>query len=351
MIMNIYRNIDRTQVQFDFVIHSGRIDAPLAREACEMGAMIYYCPAYGVSTARKYSMWWDNFFTDHPEYRIVHAHVRSTAAIVLKIAKQHGCKTVVHSHNTSSGTGIRAVVKNLLQRRIRYVADYFMGCADAAGAWLFGEKICQTDRYATIKNAIDTDRYIYDSHIAVETRSSLGFEEDDIVIGHVGRFAEPKNHRFLIEIFRELNRQNGKYKLLLVGDGELRNDIEQKVKEYGLGEAVVFTGVRSDVNKLLMAMDLFLFPSLWEGLPVSIVEAQASGLPCVISTAISNEVCITPLVTQVPLEEDINQWVSCVEQKAKTPRADMKKAIVDAGYDIHETVMWMTDFYKKLYNI
>ncbi len=167
MIMNIYRNIDRSQIQFDFVIHSGGMTS-LANEAVDLGATIYACPSYSVSSASNYNKWWKNFFKEHIEYKIVHSHVRSTAAIVLSIAKKNGCVTISHSHSTSSGSGVSAVVKNILQYRIRYTADYFMGCSQGAGEWLFGKKVCASDRYFNVRNAIDAKKYIYDKILPKE---------------------------------------------------------------------------------------------------------------------------------------------------------------------------------------
>ncbi len=349
MIMNLYRNIDKTQIQFDFVIHADGL-TPLAKEVILYGANIFTCPRYSLRTVGKYSAWWQAFFKEHSDYKIVHSHVRSTAAIVLKIAKANGCKTIVHSHSTSSGSGISSIIKSILQYRIRFVADYYIGCSQVAGEWLFGKKICSSDRYFNLRNAIDTEKYVYNSKLAKSVRESLGFKESDIIIGHVGRFSKPKNHSFLIDLFYELHKKDGQYKLLLVGDGELKESIETKVGAYGLERDVAFTGVRSDVNELLMAMDLFLFPSLWEGLPVSVVEAQASGLPCVISSSITDEVCITDLVSQIELSATVDDWINLIYKKVGACRTDTMQAVAKSGYDIHDSCQWITAFYKEIYN-
>lgn len=347
MIMDLYRNIDREIIQFDFVIHADGI-TPLAIEAQKMGAIIYECPRYCGKTARSYSKWWNDFFKQHPEYKIVHSHVRSTASIVLNIAKKHGCKTIAHSHSTSSGGGINAIVKNLFQYQIRFIADYFIGCSQEAGEWLFGKRVCISNRYFIVRNAIDSKKYIYDEIIANSVRKELGYSKNEIVIGHVGRFSKPKNHMFLLNVFNEIHKKNKQYKLLLVGDGELRDDIEQKIYEYGLSNEVTLLGVRSDVNRLMMAMDLFLFPSLWEGLPVSVVEAQAAGLPCVISDSITKEVCITPLVKQISLKCSIDEWCKYITHNNTAKRSNTQQAIIDANYDIHNSAVWITKFYLSL---
>lgn len=348
MIMNLYRNIDKAQIQFDFVIQVDGIHTTYAQEVQSMGARIYTCPRYSLKTAKKYDIWWNKFFEEHSEYRIVHSHIRSTASIVLGIAKKYGCKTIAHSHSTSSGSGLSCIIKNVLQYRIRFVADYYIGCSQVAGEWLFGKKICASARYFNVPNAIDTEKFIFNKEESLKARKELGFKKNDIVIGHVGRFSEPKNHGFLVDIFRDLHMENGNYRLLLVGDGELKADIERKVRQYELDDAVIFAGVRTDVNRLLMAMDLFLFPSKWEGLPVSVVEAQAVGLPCVISKSVTSEVCITDLVERIDINAPVVEWVNVIRNRPISERKNMRKKIEDSGYDIRTSVKWISDFYISI---
>lgn len=347
MIMNIYRNIDRGAIQFDFVIHVGDITA-LAEEALSLGSKIIICPKFSAKNVRKYTNWWNTFFKEHPEYQIVHSHVRSTAAIVLTIAKKYGCKTIAHSHSTSSGSGFSALVKNILQFRIRYVSDYFMGCSQVAGEWLFGKKICKSDRYTNIRNAIDSQQYIYDKAIADSVRHEFGYSDGDFVVGHVGRFSEPKNHGFLLDTFKCLHKKDPKYKLLLVGDGELREEIEQKIKDNGLCDAVTLTGVRPDVNRLMMGMDLFLFPSLYEGLGIVMIEAQATGCPCIASTGVPKEAKITDLVCYLSLDDSPEQWADYISSTNKIERKNMNSSVMRAGYDINESALWLQDFYIGL---
>lgn len=347
MCMSLYRHIDRTKIQFDFVKHTDE-DCAYDEEILSLGGRIYEAPKYQIYNTCAYKKWWNKFFKEHSEYRIVHSHIRSTASIVLHIAEKYGCKTIAHSHSTSSGSGLSAIAKNILQYRIRFVADYYIGCSQVAGEWLFGKKICASDRYFNLPNAINTEKYVFDKEESFKTREELGFEKNDIVIGHVGRFSEPKNHHFLVDIFRELHMKNGYYKLLLVGDGELKADIEQKVRQYELDDAVIFTGMRTDVNRLLMAMDLFLFPSKWEGLPVSVVEAQAAGLPCVISESVTNEVCITDLVERIDLNAPTEEWANAIRNRLPCERTNLRKKIEESGYDIQTSVKRISEFYINL---
>ncbi len=352
MIMNLYRSINKGEIQFDFVVNQSNKET-FTDEVKSLGGRIFTAPRYNGKNHFAYKKWWNTFFKKHPEYKVVHSHIRSTASIVLKIAKKYGCTTIVHSHSTSSGSGISALVKNIYQYPIRYISDYFMGCSKASGEWLFGKKVCNSDKYINVKNAIDTSKYIYDDMVSKQARAELCYKDTDFVIGHVGRLSEPKNHIFLLKIFNELHKKNNNFKLLLVGDGDLRAQIEDKIDELNLNDCVKLVGSRSDVNRLLLAMDLFLFPSLWEGLPVSVVEAQASGLPCVISSSVTDEVVLSELVTSISLTDDEKTWckkiLKIVDETKKTSRPNMQECISKAGYDVVETTQWLSDFYKKCF--
>lgn len=347
MIMNLYRNIDRSKVQFDFVIHAGGM-TELALEAQELGATIYNCPSYSLSTVSSYSAWWRQFFIEHPEYKIVHSHVRSTAAIVLGIAKKSGCVTIAHSHSTSSGSGVSAVIKNLLQYRIRFIADYFMGCSQVAGEWLFGKKTCGSDRYFNIKNAIDAQKFVFDESVSRSIRSELGFSDDDFVIGNVGRLTEAKNHEFIISVFKEIHNKDSRYKLLLVGDGELREHIFRIIEESNLGNSVQLVGMKSNANQYMMAMDLFLFPSKWEGLGIVLIEAQAAGCNCIASSCVPMETQITDLVEYIGLNKSVAYWTEKILEKPRSKHEDMHQSIIDSGYDIYESAKWIEKFYENI---
>lgn len=347
MILNLYQNIDRNRIQFDFVVHTDEV-TELSKEAIKLGASIYRCPRYSARTCLAYNKWWNDFFIEHTEYQIVHSHVRATAAIVLKIAKKYGCVTIAHSHSTSSGSGISSLVKNVLQYRIRYVADYFMGCSQVAGEWLFGKKICSTKRYYNVKNAIDTDKYTYDKSIAFEIRNDLGYTDSDIVFGHVGRLSEPKNHSFLLDVYAELHKRNVNYKLLLVGEGELRCEIEKKIKRLGIENCVKMEGARNDVNKLMMAMDLFLFPSKWEGLGIVMIEAQATDCPCIASDTVPKETKLLTKVKFLPINKGIKPWVEMITAFEKHKRSNQYKVICESGYDIKHNVIFFERFYSEI---
>lgn len=349
MIINNYKKIDRMSIQFDFVIHPEEetVFSSLVRA---MGGRIFTCPRFTLKDSISYIKWWNKFFYNHPEYKIVHSHIRSTAAIVLLLAKKNHRVTIAHSHSTSSGSGINAIIKDILQYGIRFVADYFMGCSYDAGIWLFGKRICSSDRYYSLNNAIIVDEFLYDKEKRISIRKKLGYKDSDFVIGHIGRLTDQKNHTFLLKIFKRLHNFDNRYKLLLVGDGELRISIENMITQYDIGEAVNLIGNRSDVSDLLMGMDLFVFPSKHEGLGMVLIEAQASGCPCIVSTAVPREVDITGEVKYLDLEAGLISWCEQVKLSEKVERKNMKEKLLKSGYDAESTAKWLELFYFKLYN-
>lgn len=344
MIMNLFRNIDRSNIMFDFVV-----DHPERRyyedEARALGAKIYTMPRFFGVNAGEIRKKWNTFFTEHPEYKILHSHVRSYASLYLPIAKKHGVKTIIHSHSTSNGSGIKSAVKRVMQYPLRYQADYLMACSSEAGRWLYGAKACKKENYIFLPNAIDTEKYRYSAKTAGACREELGLN-GKFVVGHVGRFHEAKNHGFLLDVFAKIAAARPDAMLLLVGDGELRGEIERKIATLGLKDRVVLTGNRSDVFRLLQAMDLFLFPSLWEGLPVTVVEAQAAGLPCLISDRITTDVDLSALVHRLPPDRP-DRWADAVLH-ADCRRGDAMDEIKRAGFDVKDTAKRLTEFYMSI---
>ncbi len=349
MVINLYRNINRNKVQFDFIVHT-EDKCDYDEEIKSLGGKIYNIPRYRGNNHIQYKNAWSRFFEEHKEYKIIHGHVRSTASIYLRIAKKYERITIAHSHNTSSGKGLSAVVKNILQCPIRYIADYLFACSGIAGEWLYGAKACKKDNFYILNNAIDTQKFIYNESKRTKKRKEFQIE-DKFVIGHVGRFHTQKNHYFLIDIFKEIHDRDDNAVLMLVGDGELQHPIEKKVKNLGLDNNVIFAGVRSDIPELLQAMDIFVFPSLYEGLPVTVIEAQAAGLQCIISDTITNEVCITPNVCPISINKTNKLWADTIISKGKVQRTNTKDYIEKNGYDIFNTVEKLTIFYNEVQNM
>lgn len=352
MIMNIYRNIDRSKVQFDFIVNEDKDEYAYEREIKDLGGKIYRLPRYNIKNHFLYRKKWEQLLSNHPEWNIIHAHHTTPAFIYLKVAKSFNRITIAHSHTAGSEKSIKSCVKVLLRYPLRHVADYLFACSESAAKWMFGE---YSDSTFIIKNAIDTKKFTFSNVIRERKRKELGIE-NKFVIGHIGRFQTPKNHVFLIDIFKEIYNKDKNSVLLLVGDGELRSSIEKKVKELRLMNNVIFTGVRTDVPELLQAMDVFVFPSLYEGLPVSLIEAQAAGIKIFASTNITKEVKITKLVNFISLKKSPEYWAELILSACKNgyERKDMRKEIIDAGYDINENAKKIEKFYlalNEIYNL
>ncbi len=347
MIMNLYRSIDRTKIQFDFVVHKSQRGS-FDDEIESLGGKIYKCPEFNMKTYFKYKKWWNEFFIENPNYKIIHSHIRSCASIYISIAKKHGLKTIIHSHSTSNGRGVKAFVKKILQMPLRHCCDYYFGCSKEAGKWLFGKKIIKSNNFYVLNNAIDVSRF---NNFAKreEVRKSLNIKNSDLVIGTVGRINTPKNPDFIIDIIKMLQKKINDFVFLWVGDGELREHIQKRIDDEELNSHIIMVGIREDVESLMAAMDLFILPSLWEGLPVVVVEAQASGLPCIISDNITREVAISDLVSYVPLSAGAEFW-SDIIISMDIIRKDVSMQLIESGFDISQTSKWMMDFYRRIEN-
>lgn len=344
MVMNLYRNIDRKKVQFDFIIDR-EDEVFFADEIKELGGRIFTVPTFKGWNILSYLKSWNDFFKNHTDYKIIHGHVRSTASLYLNIANRYGLTSISHSHNTSSGRGVFAVVKNIMQYPIRFSADYFFACSKEAGEWLFGRKISEKKNYFVLKNAIDSKKFIIDSEIREEIRKKHNVS-DKFVIGHVGRFHPQKNHQFLLDVFFEVRKKDSSAVLMLVGDGTLKHDIEEKAIKLGILNSIIFIGVSSEVPKIMQAMDAFVFPSLYEGLGIVVIEAQASGLFCVVADTIPDETNITNEVKYLALNRSSAYWADEIILTRKThKRTDNISRIIKSGYDIEQTSSWLQNFY------
>ena len=345
MIMNLYRHMDRSKVQFDFVENMND-GAHFDREISELGGKIYHCPRFTGKNYFAYRKWWKNFFDTHTEYAFVHGHIGSTAAIYLKEAKNHGIRTIAHSHNTSAKTA-RQVLYDVLAYPTRHIADYLFMCSLQAGIDRYGKKaVSDKNRAYFVPNAIDTEHYRFNTSIREKTRQELGVSENTLLVGHVGRFAEQKNHLFLLDIFREIAERMLDAKLLLVGDGTLREKIEEKIDNLGLKDKVIMAGNRTDVSSMLMAMDVFVFPSKYEGFGIVLVEAQCTGLPCIISDVIPRESIINKEgITVLSFQDTAATWASAVLESYVNDRFACIDLVKMAGFDIADAAGRMEDFY------
>lgn len=343
MLMNYYRHIDREKIQFDFLVHRQE-RAAFDDEIEALGGRIYRLPRL-VPWSKSYLSALNRFFDEHTGYKVVHVHQDCLSSVILKAAKQHDVPVrIAHSHSANQDKNLKYPIKLWYKRSIPEYATNLFACGKDAGDWMFGGA-----SYQIINNAIDVAAYTYDPTKRQEMRRQLGLE-NELTIGHVGRFSQPKNHPFLLDIFTSLLKKEPDAVLLLVGGGADMPKIQAKAQELGIAERVRFLGVRSDVADLMQAMDVFVFPSLYEGLPVTMVEAQASGLPCIISDKVPPECILTEgLVDIMTLSASPEAWAEKILAKRAIPRTDRRAEIAAHGFDITTEAVKLQEFYLKAY--
>lgn len=349
MIMNYMRNINRDLIKFDFLTNRDYRGA-FEDEIESLGGKVYHmCPMYPGKFGQ-YKREVREFLKEHPEYKIIHSNLEERSYFALKEAKKLRVPVrISHSHNRPLGFDLKLIMRYYFKFMLKYYNTHMFSCGVEAGDWLYGKK--NRDKVIVMNNAVDASAYTYNADKAMAMKARLGIS-DKKVIGHVGRFFAQKNHSFLIDIFNEIYKRDEDAVLLLVGGGELddhvKNEIKQKVKDLGLSDCVQFLGVREDVNDIMQAFDLFLLPSLFEGLPVTMVEAQASGLPCVISDKVPIQCDITGNVKVVALEDSPQKWADvALEYVNEFERKDSFHKIADAGFDIKENAKWLQEFYVE----
>lgn len=344
VIFNLYENIDRTKVQFDFLVE---IPGELDEKIFKMGGKIFYLKE---KSKRKYYKKLLEFFKSHSEYTIVHTHTHARMGVVLKAAKKVGvpCR-VAHSHNARNDLPqIARFFKGITSISIEKNANYFFACSENAGKWLFPHRIRECK---VIYNGIQLKNYLFNRETRTALRKEMGIEENEFVMIHVGRFVRQKNHEFLLEILEKYNKENAKnWKMLLVGVGPLQDKIKLGAQEKGLQKHIIFLNNRMDVNKLLSVADVFVFPSLHEGLGIVVIEAQASGLPCIVSDAVPKEADLDmELLYTLTLHNEQQEWVKCIfDQKVNLEKRDEKREkILCSKYAIGKIAMQMQEFYLK----
>lgn len=344
MLMNFYRNIDREKIQFDFAICSDE-KGDYEEEIEYLGGKIIRYPRYKGINHLYYVKWWNAFFKNHKEYKIIHGHIGSTAAIYLSIAKKYGIFTIAHSHGTKEPLSLRSVLYTVYSYPTRFVADYFFGCSFDALKARYGDKVAYNKKIACVlNNSIDSEKYAYSVKKRAKIRTELKICENEFVIGTVGRLSSPKNPFKIIEILSCLKNRGEKFRFLWVGVGEMQHLIEKSIAEKGLTNEVIMLGSRNDVPDILQAMDIFIFPSIWEGLGIVAIEAQAAGLPTLCSDNVPREAKITDLCEFLTLE-DTDKWADRIVTNKNKSRTVTTKLIKKAKYDIKDTSLWLQNFY------
>lgn len=337
VIMNLYRNIDRTLVQFDFLVQKkGELDSTISG----MGGVVHYIPY-----SSQYEKTLMEFFSLHPEYQIVHTHTHKEMGIVLRAAKKtHIPVRIAHSHNSRADLPkFAAIIKRITSYPIEKNATHFIACSPEAAEWLFPRK---HNRCLIWKNGIDLIKFSFNPEARTFLRNQYGIPEDATIICHVGRFARQKNHERILSIINQLIDENPSYFAFLVGVGPLMDEMKSKVHS----DHVFFLGNRNDIPDILSASDIFLFPSLWEGLGIVAIEAQANGLPCVASDRVPLSADLNlGLLERISLDRDDRYWEMAIIERVRNhpDRMGSSNECLNSDYNIKEIAKTAQEFYCK----
>lgn len=354
VVLNYFYHINRETIHIDFMLHTTPDEADRNEICIKLrlnGANIYCVTPRHVSIIRNRLDIQNIFYNNH--YDIIHSHADCVGAYILNIAKRAGIPIrIAHSHSSKIPIQI-GNTKDFLHKcylefcrfNIRKVATNYMACSELSGKWMFGAK--NLNNVYILKNAIDIPKFRYNEEKRVILRNKLNLN-GKFVIGHVGRFTFEKNHDFIVDLFFKIYERNHDTRLLLVGTGILEEYIKEKVNDLGLTDAVIFYGSTSNVGELFQAFDVFVFPSIYEGLPVTLIEAQANGLPCYVSDCkyISRDACITNLVELLPLTNQ-NKWIEKILERPISRRQYIKELQI-SGYDIFIEAKKLELYYAKL---
>ena len=346
--LDVAQNINHDKFSIDFLIQEGA-DEFYRDEVMSAGCSIFHSPRFNPLTTPAYKKWM-RWFIDNSDYDIVHFHQNTMVGSVHRILRSKGVKIVSHAHSGSfRGNKISRIVKRILVSGLVKNADVCIGCSNVAAECFYGKDYLNHRNCMVITNAIDVNRFVFNNKIRDSIRSQHGISGSEFVIGHVGSFTEPKNHIFLVNAFSEVLKQVGNARLLLIGDGPLKNSVTKHADELGCLDKITFIGKVKTPESYYCAMDVFVFPSLFEGLPLSVVEAQISGLYCVISDVITSEVVIEEdAVERLPLY-DTTKWVDAIINLLSKGRRKVDIAkMASSRWGIKEFVGEIEEIYESL---
>lgn len=362
-VMDLYRHMDRNRIQFDFLVtrgHTGHFDSEIE----SFGGHVYTVSPYRIYNHKQYVTEVRQFFKEHSDYKAVHGHMTSTASIYLPIAKETGVPlTIAHARSAGVDSGIKGRLTNLLRKKLPEKCDKMIACSDLAAVSVFGEHNYVDGQVKIMPNAIETSDYTVNAIERERIRKEYGIE-DGFVVGHTGRFHEAKNHRFIVDVFSAYLNFREDAVLMLVGDGHLREDIESYVKELAksnpkLSDRVIFTGNQTPVHPYYQAFDTLLFPSIYEGMPGTVIEAQASGLKCLVSDSVTRLCKATELVEFESLNKSADKWaeklnsiygqlpVDSLWNERVKDNQYIQKLMTESDYDVNNQVTYYTALYEK----
>ncbi len=346
-IMNVLRNINRERFQIDFAINN-EFEGGWGPDMRALGSEIFIMPVFKVYNWLSFQRWWNEFLSTH-QYDIVHGHSTNSAGVYLKVAKKYGCKTIAHIHSTGfRGNIVERITKRYFSKLTKKQADYWFACSGNAAHLLYGDDYKSYPHYYEMPNAIDVKRFEFDENVRKQLRAELGVHDDEFLCGHAGTFSVPKNHTFLLDVFSEICKFNNSARLLLIGEGWLKNAMEQKAKDLGVYERIIFRQNLPNVNEYLMAMDLFIFPSLFEGFGMVSLEAQATGLNVIQSDAVPKDTHLTECVKSLPLTEAPSVWAENALAMPQKDRKAINKKIFNTKYNLDNTITLITKVYEEM---
>ncbi|XMO86147.1 glycosyltransferase family 1 protein [Algibacter sp. AS12] len=353
MIMNYYRKLDTTKVQFDFLVHRPN-KAAYDDEIGALGGKIYRLPAINPFMPNAYYKALRAFFKKHNTYNIIHSHLNTFSYFPLKMAEEFKIPVrIAHAHiainkvslrsilsgKESISESLKKIVKLQLKKRVKLHATHYFSCGDKAGNWLFG-----STPFETMNNAIDTDKFKYNPSVSATYKKEFKLE-NELVIGHIGRFVSQKNHAFLIKIFAAILKKQPNATLILIGDGPLKSGLQTEAQRLQIDHKIQFLGVRTDIPQLCQMMDVFVFPSFYEGLPVTLIEAQAASLKIIASDSITKEVRLTNNISFVSIDETADVWAQKILTLDTSKKIDQSQNIIEGNYDIISNTQNIQSFY------
>lgn len=333
-LMKLFRQLDTSKFMMDFCVTVDRrcfYDDEIERR----GGKIYHITPKS-SNVKAFKKQLFDVVKNNGYENVLRITSNSMGFMDLKIAKKAGAKNcAARSSNSSDGGSFKALAAHRIGRVLytRYVDVKFAPSTPAA-EYTFGKKACEKGEVTLLPNAIDLNVFRFDSEGRNAVRKEFGIAEDTAVMGHIGRFTKQKNHAFLIDVFEKFHKNTPNSVLMLTGKGELEDGIKNTLAEKGLSDSVIFTGIRPDVPQLLSAMDVFVFPSFYEGMPNTVIEAQAAGLPCVVADTVTKEAALTPLVSFKKLSDTPDDWARAAAEAIGKERPDTRSELAAAGYDI-----------------
>lgn len=348
MLMNYYRHMDRDKIQFDFLCNKTRPGA-YDEEIKGMGGKIYHTPGLNPAKYPKYLAYMKKLFNENPVYKIVEAHNGALGVYALHAAKvNHIPVRIFHAHGASITKDWKLPIKLFCKSRLKANINHNYTCGVAAAECYFGKVVVDQGNYELISNAIEVERFIFNAAVRNALREQYHLHRKH-VIGHVGRFMTQKNHAFLLDVFKQLTDKDHKAYLVLLGDGELLESMKLKVKELSIDDKVLFVGNVDNANEWYSAFDVFVLPSIWEGLPVVGVEAQAADLPCVFSDGVTSEIGLSSKVQFVPLKAPVSEWIQALQNALNIKERNDNTALIrEKNYDIETEAIKLQERYLKL---